>query len=1080
MTATGSATGSPGVFVSPSTPLIGLNYYDGRFLRADDLNLERQGQRAYVEYSNQASGPGVAYGFDLTVQGTQLWLSAGLAVDPQGQLLYLADAVSAEISDLTKASALSGGTAAPGTAASPAGFGPCDQTAAPAGAGTSTAGGSELYLVCLSRVQQLCGQGEVLGRICADACVTATDQLYLVDGVRLSLVPLKLQNPLPALPGVTRPDVHLRSQVASAFFADERDLGGSLLSAGGLRSPLWCAGTSSAGAGGVVPVGVLGWNGSAVTVLDEWTARRERAETPSRAYWAGRMELRPWPVFLAQVLQFQCQLSGLSQPAPASTRVLLDGGIVELPSAGYLPVEIASGTALRQQLQGLLGDGVDLRFCAVRRDQIAHELERAQHMNRISLIRGLSSRTDRELVDILVPDGVLEAGPASTDLGLTVDLAVGPEASSDAPPAQPSANLRRLLMQGVARVNLEDGLSVSAAVAGSSSAGLPDLATLVARLAHSRADIGQVVRGLRQMPFHSDPPAAGLLQHVGDVVVKAGIAQRTSGSQDPVVNVPDPGAQVVAMSVSAWVAQDPFAIADGSFTAFHLGVDLIVLTDKDMAAVNFSADGRLQRRSGQPWGTGDQVGISATGSARSSVTSDGTTDSSSWPFAQTMVLRRGSQGDDNVLGLSDSRTTWMIGAGWHGGPVLGTPVQTAGGLMLVADGQDPAAPGAVEDAFTLALGGISRRPSPAPATYDVIAAVDAAQDAAISRFGDPHREAAIAALEILSALYPEDVTYVEDGYGGLFPATTALPSYVRPTTDWVLFRRRRREQCEGIAELPPAAPGKVTAWLARAETVDQAKSWTAELFDSGGGRIPWKAVSADALEFQAGAATLLTAPSVWRDQYQQADGGESVHSAGYAATPGGSDVPVGVGRTRALLDATGPVATLDPDGRVDLVGVPPASQMLAGTDGSIFLITYQPDLVDVITVDVMDNDALAAAIRDTPNVQTVEQAGAAVSLLASVDATGGLRPPAAELTSKLDERKTEVEGQHGNQTVFMVAVIWMAQSLSGERKTQSQDHADSVLTALGLTAGLQHDVDFQPGAGAPVRVYVLFEPQQLQ
>jgi hypothetical protein len=537
----------------------------------------------------------------------------------------------------------------------------------------------------------------------------------------------------------------------------------------------------------------------------------------------------------------------------------------------------------------------------------------------------------------------------------------------------------------------------------------------------------------------------------------------------------------MAMSVSAWVAQDPFALADGAFTAFHLGVDLVVLTEKAMAAVKFAADGRLQRRSGRPWGTGNQVEINATGFARFSVTGNGATNTSSGPFAQTMVLRRGSQGGDNVLGLSDSRTTWMIGVGWQGGPVQGTSVQAAGGLMLIADGQDPAAPGAVEDAFTLALGGISHRPSPAPATYDVVAAIDAAQDAAISQFGDPHREAAIAALEILSALYPDDVTYVEDAYGELFPATTVLPSSnVRPTTDWVLFRRRRREDCEGIVELPPSAPSKVAAWVARAETVDQAISWTTDLFDSGAARLPWKAVSGDALEFEAGAATLLTAPSVWRDQYQQADGGESVRSAGYAPTPGGSDVPVGVGRTRALLDTTAPVAILDPDGRVDLVGVPPASQMLAGTDGSIFLITYQPDLVDVITVDVVDNDALAAAIRNTPNVQTVEQAGAAVSLLASVDATGGLTPPAAELTSKLEERKTEVEGQHGNQTVFVAAVIWMTTSLADVRKTQSQDHADSVLAGLDMSAVSQHDVDFQPGAGAPVRVYLLLEPQQMQ
>jgi hypothetical protein len=1085
MTANGSSSGSPIgaaatvtlsgdvgiVFVPASAPLIGLNYYDGRFLRADDLNLERQGQRAYVEYSNQAGGPGLVYGFDLTWQSTQLSLSAGLAVDPKGRLLYLPDAVTAEIADLIKASQPPSGATVQAAATTAAGFGPCDQVTATAGTSAPVVGGTELYLVCLSSAQGLCGQSEVFGRVCDDACVTATDRPYVVDGVALSLLPLKLQNPLPTLAGVTRPEVHLRSQVASAFFADEWDQGGSMLSASSLRTRVWCAGATAATAGDTVPVGVLGWDGKTVTLLDEWTARRERIESPPRAYWAGRMELRPWPVFLAQVLQFQCQLADLGQPAPASTRVLLDGGIVELPSAGYLPVDIASGTALRTQLQGLLGDGVDLRFCAVRRDQIAHELERAQHMNRISLIRGLSNSVDRELVDILVPDGTLETDTTRPDFGLAVDLAVGPNASSDTSPAQPSANLRRLLMQGVGRVNLQGGLSVSAAVAGSSRAGLPDAAEMVAQLARSGANIGHVVRALHQEPFHSEPPEAGLLQNVGNVVIKAGIAQRTKGSPDPVVDVSDPGANVVALSVSAWVAQDPFAIADGAYAAFHLGVDLFVLTDRGNTAIKFSADGRLQRLSGQAWGTGDQVGISVTGFAQSSVTSGGTTDSLTGQFTQTMLLRRGSQGGDHVLGLSDSKTTWMIGVGWQG-----TPVQAAGGLMLIADGKDPAAPGAVADAFTLALDGISHRPAAAPTTYDVIAAVEASQDPAINQSVDPHRGAAIAALEILSALYPTDVTYVEDHYGELFPAATAVASsQVQPTTDWVLFRRRRREDCEGIVQLPPAGSSKVAAWVARAETVDQAESWTADLFDSSGAKVPWKAVSGDALEFEAGAVTLLTAPSVWRDQYQQAGGGESVYSAGYAATPGGSDVPVGVGRTQALLGATGPVATLDPDGRVDLVGSPPPNQMLAGTDGSVFLITYQPDPVDVITVDAVGNDKLAQAIR-TPNLQTVRRAGAAVSLLVSVDATGGLTPPPADLKSKLDERKTEIAGQHG-VAVAVSAVVWLAQSLSGKRKTQSQDHATSVVTALDLTADSPLDVNFQPGTGAPARVYVLFESQ---
>ena len=163
-------------------------------------------------------------------------------------------------------------------------------------------------------------------------------------------------------------------------------------------------------------------------------ARAHRA--PPRGYWAGRTELRPWPVFLAQVLQFQCQLAdlGVTLPGPAAppaawTQILLNAGFVTVPPAGYLAVDPGSGIALRQQCQALLGNGVDLRFCAVRRDQIAHELERAQHMNRISLIQGLRNQADREQVDILVPDGVLEDDTtARTDYGFAVDLSVGPDA----------------------------------------------------------------------------------------------------------------------------------------------------------------------------------------------------------------------------------------------------------------------------------------------------------------------------------------------------------------------------------------------------------------------------------------------------------------------------------------------------------------------------------------------------------------------------------------------------------------------------------------------------------------------------
>ncbi len=93
----------------------------------------------------------------------------------------------------------------------------------------------------------------------------------------------------------------------------------------------------------------------------------------------------------------------LDEGAPGSARVLVDGGIVELPPAGYLPV--VPGREVDEQVRRLLGEGVELRFCAVRPDYVAHALEEAQHLDRIGLLQGLEDPAARPEVDVLVPDG---------------------------------------------------------------------------------------------------------------------------------------------------------------------------------------------------------------------------------------------------------------------------------------------------------------------------------------------------------------------------------------------------------------------------------------------------------------------------------------------------------------------------------------------------------------------------------------------------------------------------------------------------------------------------------------------------
>ena len=70
--ATPSSPGGPLVFQWTEPPSIGLNFFDGRFLRAADLNLEHQSLRGYSDLGNRAGGYGVVHGLELSVSGDSL------------------------------------------------------------------------------------------------------------------------------------------------------------------------------------------------------------------------------------------------------------------------------------------------------------------------------------------------------------------------------------------------------------------------------------------------------------------------------------------------------------------------------------------------------------------------------------------------------------------------------------------------------------------------------------------------------------------------------------------------------------------------------------------------------------------------------------------------------------------------------------------------------------------------------------------------------------------------------------------------------------------------------------------------
>ncbi len=465
-----------GITLIPSaTPLTRLNYFDGKFLRADDLRAEQAYLRRLVELSNQAGGSGVAYGYDVTLgaSGNTLELSAGLALDSAGRVLLLPAAANIDIPTLLERSKLAAKTA---LASGSGEFGDC-QVVATTPPGTETPG-NNLYVITICHAEALCGTEDVFGKLCEEACAKSTDRPNLVEGILVRAVPLVLRTPFPDSKAVSLIEKHLRSMVASAYYEDERQRVASLITESGLRSEAWCLGAKP-DRGGCVPVAVLARRGTGTVFLDAWTARRERIDTPAKRYWQWRMAMRPWDVYLAQILQFQCQLRDLvtkgggpgddpcsganrvikdaneaiaavtefhrlvtarfatlnlrSADVPtltggasrlsdlagrltqaqltltpaASKRALIDGGIVELPAAGYLPVVPGDALPVNGQVRNFMGEGVDLRFCVVRPDFVAHALEEAQHMERLSLLEGLDNPSRMPEVDILVPDGVI-------------------------------------------------------------------------------------------------------------------------------------------------------------------------------------------------------------------------------------------------------------------------------------------------------------------------------------------------------------------------------------------------------------------------------------------------------------------------------------------------------------------------------------------------------------------------------------------------------------------------------------------------------------------------------------------------
>lgn len=1117
-------------YSSSAPPSIGLNYYDGRFLRAVDLNLEHQAQRAYVEYSNRAGGPGVVYGLDLTMAGTVFSVASGLGVDTPGRLVLLSSAQTGSVASLVPsggaATTTPGSTSSSTTSGGAAGvaFDPCEDL--PAELAVAIGG---IYVVKIGWFQKLSGDAEVLGRLCDSGCADPTDRPYVVDGVRLWAEPVGNLT-LVGLPGVTSTAVHVQSQVASAYFERERQQAGSLLSLRGLSLPTWSHGAAGDPLGEAgspsegLALGVFSWDGSQVVWFDPWIARRERMVPAPQQYWADLMELRPWSVFIAQVLQFQGQVAagyptlatalaahgiapgyaggmapagssarpagpvsvgwidGLANVIDAlttngdaelrrivvegfgrvrslqarldaadaatgalavSTRLFVDTGLTTIPAAGFVPSAAGTAAELAQEMRLLFGAGVDLRLCAVRRDQIAHELERAQHMDRISLIAGLADHAKVEPVDILVPDGIVETGGASQSahtFALDIGLGATPPPSPGKLQQIAAADRSTILFTGAARVDTGSGVTAAAAVGGTDPGSLRGLASQIVGLIRRSADWVSTVDSLRGRSYGRSGVLINDLRRLGKAMLDSAVSYRKAARPTKFVNV-QTDTNAVAMTATLTVSQDPFAMAVNSSASFRVEAD-VVLPGRATYGISIVADGLLLVIASGPSSLGTQVQVRVSGTA--TVTGTGITDPNgeTQQFVRRLTLTLAGTGDEATLIVSDDAAL-SISLSWQGHPIEATGQAAANGT--------------------------------------VAAQAQAVEDPTINQPGNEHRNAAIAAIQLVTGLHPKDPAYADDFYAQLIPDSgVSTQTVIRPVWDWVLFRRRRRHECAGATEVRAAGLSTVATWVLFARDLDQAATLRSQLQRGKTDGIPFGDTPTDLVEFDSGTATLRTSALAWRQRFDAAGGGSVVTFAGYARSQTSDDPPVGQQRAQALVNATSPSASLDPAGSVELVTDPPVGQMLSDTEGSIFLITYQPapvaDVIEVFAVNGLDRSSIPVAI-DAGNQSAVERAPAT-----AVMSVG--RSESATLSA--DERATMSEGVDkmaamspaGASPPVRRAVGWIRRSIGADTRTALTSRLADLVDTLRVQPPADNpiDVDFGPADGPAARLYVIIEP----
>jgi hypothetical protein len=424
MTKTSTSTSQPVPdATTPGSPAIAggvftrLNPVDGLFLRAEHLDRIERYASELVAAVGAGLGPGVVFGFTCRLNNDGVEATGGLAF-AAGQPLQSTNTTTVSLKGLQ-----------PKTV-------------------------DDFWVVEIVPATWEFGSEPVYGGLCEDPCGRGSGiHPYAAEGVELRLRRDSLQ-------GFAGQECSLlRNWLASNYFEREREYGGTqnrspnapwLLpdtpsgSVDDITLHPWSKGTGAYDQT-AVPLAVV-WKCDGDWYLDVWTARRDRGEPTPEAAWKWRFGMRPWNVFIAQVLQFQDQLAQADSPAvrelpeyvkqaleylgagqelvgnirskyaepavghlgkayealtgQAQQASLITLGFDELPPAGYLPWNFDGVQDRQAAAQALFGDGVDVRVRDCRADFVAHAIEQVQHMDRIPL---KDHANGKPKIDLLIP-----------------------------------------------------------------------------------------------------------------------------------------------------------------------------------------------------------------------------------------------------------------------------------------------------------------------------------------------------------------------------------------------------------------------------------------------------------------------------------------------------------------------------------------------------------------------------------------------------------------------------------------------------------------------------------------------------